>query len=60
MEIKIIIMGCGGSKGVEEKKEEPQQVNEENGENKPEENKPEEAKPVEGAEENKPEEQAAA
>ena len=25
-------MGCGGSKGVEEKKEEPQQVNEENGE----------------------------
>ena len=22
MEIKIIIMGCGGSKGVEEKKEE--------------------------------------
>ena len=30
-------MGCGGSKGVEEKKEEPQQVQQENGENKPEE-----------------------
>ena len=60
MEIKIIIMGCGGSKGVEEKKEEPQQVQQANGENKQEENKPEEAKPIEGGEENKPEEQPAA
>lgn len=53
-------MGCGGSKGVEEKKEEPQPVQEENGENKPAEN-PEENKPAEGAEENQhAEEQPAA
>ncbi len=49
-------MGCGGSKGVEEKKEEPQPVQEENAENKPVENQ-EENKPAEGVEENKPAEE---
>ena len=48
-------MGCGGSKGVEEKKEEPQPVQEENAENKPVENQ--EEKPAEGVEENKPAEE---
>ena len=50
-------MGCSGSKGVEEKKEEPQQVKDGNAENKPEENKPAEEAP---AEENKPAEEAPA
>lgn len=57
--IKIYLiktMGCGGSKGVEEKKEEPQPVQEENAENKPVENQ-EENKPAEGVEENKPAEE---